>query len=145
MAPNIFYRVEDKHSRAQYIEDEGIFAEDIDTSVNFRRLGTNLLHQIEQHLDWSNRNPTPFISMYSDKYVAQREAERRVLSGKKDVRIYKIDTYASEERMEYRNIRLLAQKLGLFIFHEAWHNSEHEYIFLHHVPEDAIEEYEEYE
>ncbi|EOA85396.1 uncharacterized protein SETTUDRAFT_42465 [Exserohilum turcica Et28A] len=142
-APHILYRVEDESSRARYIDDTGIFAEDTDTDVNFTAKTNTLLHLIAQHLDWRNREATPFISMYSDEDVAWREAERRVRTGKQDVRIYKIDTYACEERTEYRNIRLLAKKLGLYIHEEAWNNSMHEYIFLHFVPESAIEGWEE--
>ena len=46
--------------------------------VNFKSWDWRLLGQVEWHLDWGNRVPTPFISMYCDEGVAQREAERRV-------------------------------------------------------------------
>ncbi|USP79642.1 uncharacterized protein yc1106_06916 [Curvularia clavata] len=139
MAPHIYYRVEDAHSRAQYIDGEGFFAEDPDIAVKFTKFGNaSLRHHLEQHLDWGNRNPTPFISMYSDKDVAWREAYRRVNTGKQDVRIYMVDTDTSDERVEYRNIRHLAKTLRLYIHEDAWNNSMYEYVFLHHVPESAI-------
>jgi hypothetical protein len=142
MGPHIFYRVEDEHSRACYIDKEGIIAEDIDTSVNFRNKGTALLHQIAQHLDWSNRYPTPFISTYCDKQVAWTEAERRVAAGKRDVKLYTIDMHqiGRNERTEYRNIRLLAQKLDFHIPAIAWNNSMHEYVFLHCIPDSVVVE-----
>ena len=75
--------------------------------------------------------------MYCDEEVAFREAERRVGEGRKDVRVYKIITQKTE-RMEYRNIRLLAERLGLYIPERAWNNSKYEYIVLHHIPDSAI-------
>jgi hypothetical protein len=140
MGPHIFYRVEDEHSRACYIDGQGIVAEDTDTLVDFRKKGTALLDQIAQHLDWSNRHPTPFISTYCEEQVAWREAERRVTAGKRDVRIYKIDMHAiaRNERTEYRNTRLLAGKLGYYIPVDAWNNSLHEYVFRYWIPDSVV-------
>lgn len=138
MGPRVFYRVEDTSSRARYIDGEGIFAEDTDTVVRFANKGTALLDQIEQHLDWGNRHPTPFISTYCEESVAWREAERRLGQGKENVTIYKIDMDESYERAEYRDVRLLAKRLGLYINDYAWHNSMYEWIFLHHVPDNAV-------
>lgn len=76
--------------------------------------------------------------MYCDEGVAQREAERRIGEGKKDVRVYKINMRRSDERREYRNIRLLAERLDFDIPERAWNNSKYEYIFLHHVPDSAV-------
>jgi hypothetical protein len=61
-----------------------------------------------------------------------------VEAGKRDVRIYKINTSFCNERTEYRNIRRLAKQLGLWIPDDAWNNSEHEYIFLWYIPDDAV-------
>ena len=138
MGPHIFYRVVDEHSRARYINRQGIIAEDRDTLVDFRKKGSALLDQIAQHLDWSNRYPTPFISTYCDEEVACGEAERRVDAGKRDVKIYKIDMDARNERTEYRNIRLLAKNLGYYIPFDAWNNSKHEYVFLYRIPDSVI-------
>lgn len=76
--------------------------------------------------------------MYCDEGVAQREAERRIGEGKKDVRVYKINMRRSDERREYRNIRLLAERLDFDIPERAWNNSRYEYIFLHHVSDSAV-------
>jgi len=138
MGPYIFYRVEDGDSRARYYHDEGIFAEDVDEEVDFGTRGWRLLCQVERHLDWGNRVPTPFISMYCNKIVAFREAERRVRDGKEDVRVYTIDMRERDERVEYRNIWLLTEKLGFDIPERAWNNSEYEYVVLHHIPDSAV-------
>lgn len=137
MGPYIFFRVEDEDSRARYSDEEGLFAEDTDTRVDFKSWDRRLLGQVERHLDWGNRVPTPFISMYCNEDVAFREAQRRVGKGK-DVRVYKINMRESDERREYRKIRLLAERLDFAIPEHAWNNSEYEYIFLHHVPDSAV-------
>jgi hypothetical protein len=138
MGPYIFFRVEDEDSRARYSGEEGLFTEDTDTWVDFKSWDWRLLGQVERHLDWGNRVPTPFISMYCDEGVTQREAKRRVGEGKKDVRVYKINMRRSDERREYRNIRLLAERLDFDIPERAWNNSEYEYIFPHYVPDSAV-------
>lgn len=97
-----------------------------------------MLDQIERHLNWGNRVPAPFISMYCEKEVAEREGNRRVREGKKDVRVYKINMRRSDERREYRNIRRLVERLGSDVPECAWNNSEYEYIFLCHVPDSAV-------
>ena len=138
MGPYIFFRVEDEDSRARYFDEEGILAEDKDTWVDFKNWDEGLLGEVERHLDWGNRVPTPSISTYCHEGVALREAERRVRDGKKDVRIYEINMRESDERREYRNLRLLAEKLDFDIPERAWNNSKYEYIFLRHVPDSAI-------
>lgn len=117
-SPCIFYRVEDASSRAWYSNREGgIVAEDTLTRVNVRGMGYNLRKQLAQHLDWANRYPTPFLLVYSDEDVAWREAERRMRAGKKEVKIYEIDTGKREEPVEYRNVRKLAEKLDSYIYY----------------------------
>jgi hypothetical protein len=137
-APTEFFRVEDASSRASYVRRKGIFAEDEYAGVDFDRAGAHLFDQVEQHLRWENRRPTPFISAYSDEKVARDEAKRRCRDGKQDVRIYIIDTDRRREPIEYRHIRGVARKVGLRIEEEAWNNSEYEYIFLHHIPQCMI-------
>jgi hypothetical protein len=91
------------------------------------------------HLDWSNRRPTPFISMYNDETVAVEEAERRKRRGMKNVTITVVDVEKVRGRVQYRNVRrLLARQRGRWIPEKAWHNSEYEYIFLHHIPDRAV-------
>lgn len=124
MGPYIFFRVEDEDSRARYSGEEGLFGGYGHLGGWFQKLG--------------NRVPTPFISMYCDEVVAHREAKRHVGEGKKDVRVYKINTRRSDERRGYRNNRLLAERLDFDIPECAWNNSEYEYIFLHHVSDSAV-------
>ena len=139
MGPHIFFRVEDDESRARYYGRAGLFAEDTDTWVDFNSWDEDLLSEVEAHLDWGNRVPTPFISMYCNEKVAFREAERRVRAGKKKVRVYEINTRKRDEDMEWRNLRHLADNLGFDIPDCALNNSKYEYIFLRHVPDSTVE------
>ena len=134
----MFFRVEDSESRARYYGREGLFAEDTDTWVDFIGCDERLFSQVERHLEWRNRVPTPFISMYCDEGVASREAERRVRAGKKYVRVYKIDIRRGGEHVEWYKLRHLADVLELDIPKRALNNSKYEYIFLHHVPGSAV-------
>jgi hypothetical protein len=140
MAPRVFYRVEDADSSARYVEGKGILAADRKTVVHFGDKGDALFDQVKTHLRWSNRRPTPFISTYCDEFAVRMEAYRRSKRGKEDVRVYKINMDDTDEPAEYRDVRRLARYLGLHIGAKAWHNSEHEWIFLHRIPDGAIVE-----
>ncbi|KAI3326495.1 hypothetical protein HD806DRAFT_487438 [Xylariaceae sp. AK1471] len=70
-----FYRVEDEDSRAR-TTNSGIKAAG-KAQVNFRSKSPELREHVKRHMDWSDRNPSPFISAYSNKKAAYDEAERR--------------------------------------------------------------------
>ena len=117
-APHIFYRVEDEDSDARYYPNAGIFAGARVIDINLNPYKDPSLHEeVERHLDWRNRISSPFISVYSDQEVACKEAERRVKDGKMNVRLRVIDTMQFDQNscLEYRRLRRLAKKLGLYI------------------------------
>jgi hypothetical protein len=136
------YRVESKDSRARYYDGKGIYAEDTETRVDFDLPSPDLGSHVENHVDWGNRTATPFISAYSKKRTAVAEACRRMRCGKEEVMVTVMNIKGTEtwsdSRVEYRNLRKLAKKLGVTIPNYAWRNSKFEYIILHHVPESAI-------
>ncbi|KAF2269353.1 hypothetical protein CC78DRAFT_277823 [Lojkania enalia] len=137
MVPDIYWRVQDEHSRARFRKGEGILAEDAGKVVDFN--DRNMVrHELELHLDWANRRPTPFISCYADYNTALCEAERRINKGKRDVWLLRIDLKACWGEVEFREVRRLAGKTGIWIEEYAWHNSESEYIFLHGIPYYAV-------
>ena len=140
----LFYRVEDEYSQARTADERGIWPGDRHASVDFKaRHGRKLkalVRHVMNHLDWSNRRPTPFISMYNDDTVAFEEAKRRKRRGMKKVTITVVDVRKVYRRVQFRNVRLLARRLRCRIPEKAWHNSEYEYIFLHHIPDRAVTE-----
>lgn len=137
----LFYRVEDKYSQAR-AADGGIWAGERHAKVDFKatheRKPKALDRHVMNHLDWSNRRPTPFISMYKDYTVAFEEANRRKRRGMKKVTITEVDVRKVYGKVEYRNVRRLAHRLQCRIPEKAWHNSEYEFIFLHHIPDRAV-------
>ncbi|KAI0967658.1 hypothetical protein F4678DRAFT_445118 [Xylaria arbuscula] len=137
-SPRCFWRVEDENSQARTRNSE-IRAAGV--GGDFRHMSPQLRECLERHLDWADRTPSPFISAYCDEDAANREVNRRLDRGKRHVTITKIDvTDLDYGTVEFRNLRRLAANLGLWIQELAWNNSEHEYIFLHHIPSKAIED-----
>jgi hypothetical protein len=121
-----------------------IFAADrrswVDFGARCGRAGARLERYLRNHLRWSNTTKTPFISTYADKGTAFREALRRVREGMENVTISIIDPRRARPRVEFRNVRGLAENLRYEIPDKAWHNSKFEYIFLHRIPACAIVE-----
>jgi len=56
----------------------------------------------------------------------------------KDVRVCKINMRECDERREYRNIRILAERLNFNIPERAWNNLGYEYNLLHHGLDSAV-------
>jgi hypothetical protein len=141
---HLFYRVEDEYSQARTAGGRGIWPGDRHARVDFKaRQGWKhkaLVRHVMNHLDWGNRRPTPFISMYNDDTVAFEEAERRKRRGMRKVTITVVDVKKVYGRVKFRNVRQLAHRLRCQIPEKAWHNSEYEYIFLHHIPDRAVNE-----
>ena len=136
------WRTEHDGSQVQTTMRGGAVAADVKSRVGFG-LRTRLerargRRHMRNHLDWSNRTKTPFISTYGSKRAAYEEAGRRIRDGKKNVRVVEIDTYQADCRVEYRNVRKFAKALGYWIPEKAWRNSEFEYNFLRRIPASAI-------
>ncbi|XP_014562633.1 hypothetical protein COCVIDRAFT_32620 [Bipolaris victoriae FI3] len=118
-----------------------IQAENQDSGITFDSEDDALSWVLGGHLIWKLRRASPFISAYSNRRVAWKQAEQRVRERKKNVTIYEIDVYASNRRVKYRNVRCLADRLGMDIPARALHHSKHEYVFLGHIPDSAIKVY----
>lgn len=142
MTHKYLYRVEDGCSQARFRADKGVLAGDVRSRVGFRLSRNNMRVSLGRHfcnhINWSNRQKTPLISVYDDYEAAYEEALRRKKQGKKSVVLVFIDLSRADRRLEYRNVRGLAKSLGCWIPHKAWNNSEFEYVFLHRIPACAI-------
>ena len=145
MAPRTYFRVHDKSSATRFDEENGFVAGDPQLPLRmfprdrseYQKL--KLFNAIGRHLDWSNRTPSPFISVYADFDTAFNSASARANQGKRGVFVAVIDVKSSEN-LWYRRVREVADDVGLWIEQQAWNNSEHEYIFLHRIPSDAVVE-----
>lgn len=139
-----FYRVYHSGSISQYDDDDGFLAGDPNRDLDFnprtQREKTELTQLLEQHLDWYNRDRTPFISMYKKLQTAIETAKAWERRGKRNVRIAGIDRDALENYgyVRYRNVRRLAGKLGLWIDREIWQSTENELIVFRQIPAGAV-------
>ena len=141
MAPSEYYRVHDSSSATHFDEENGFVAGDPELPLRmFPHHDSeyqNLFDALGRHLDWSDRTPSPFISVYSDWDTAVNSATARVNRGKRRVFIAHIDV----ERIKglyYRHVPKLARDIGLRIPPQALRNSEHEFVFLRHIPGEAV-------
>lgn len=145
MAPDKYYRVQDNSSATHFDKEKGFVAGDPQLQLRMfprnRSECQNLFNALGRHLDWSDRTPSPFISVYADLETAVNSANARVNQGKKRVFIAYIDVGDIED-LWYRYTPKLAEELGLQIQPQALRNSEQEFIFLHHIPQEAVTEYE---
>jgi hypothetical protein len=135
--PSVFYRVQDKGSQARYHEHSGILSRN-QSNASFDPQLSSTRQAILHHLNWASEEPSVYISVYSDWTKALRDARRRLASGYQDVVIWKIDTRRGCEMTQYRNIRRLARRCEIRVPKKAWNNSEHEWLFLHRVPDSMI-------
>jgi hypothetical protein len=138
--PTVFFRVQDEYSQAQYCEHRGILSKN-QSNASFNPRLSKTRQTIQDHLNWASRKSSTFISVYSDWATANREARRRLADGHANVVIWKIDTLKGHRKAQYRNIRLLALRCRIWVPDKAWNNSEHEWLFLHQVPESMIVRY----
>ncbi|OAQ58256.1 hypothetical protein VFPPC_12222 [Pochonia chlamydosporia 170] len=136
-----FYRVEDEDSQAVTILGEGISAMGtarIDFGAIYGRETEVLRWNLEQHLHWNSDYRSPFISAYEDEDVAFDIAYGRKKKGKNRVSVTVIDVSRVYGEVEFREMRPLAKRLGIWIPEKAYNNSKHEWVFLHDIPDDAI-------
>ena len=145
VAPYKYYRVQDNSSATHFDDENGFIAGDSELPVKMflpRNLSEkrDLFNALGRHLDWSDRTPSPFISVYADLETAEDSAIARVKQGRRGVFIAHIDIRPIGG-LWYRHAPKLAKEIGLRIQPQASNNSEQEFIFLHHIPEEAVTEY----
>jgi hypothetical protein len=138
--PLIFFRVQDDGSQTHYYKHSGILSRN-QSHASFDPRVPETLESIQDHLDWASREPSAYISVYSDKTTAFVEARRRLANGHKDVVIVEIDTREGHEMVQYRNVRRMAHRYGIWVPEKAWNNSKYEWLFLHRVPDSMIVRY----
>ena len=142
-APVEYYRVQDNSSATRFNKRNGFKAGDTQLQLRMfsprdRAEERNLSNALGRHLDWSDRTPSPFISVYSNLNTAIDSAIARVKDGKRDVVIAHINVEQTESRLWYRKVRDVAKEIGLWIQPQAWENSHNEFIFLRHIPAEAV-------
>ncbi|KAI0436702.1 hypothetical protein F4803DRAFT_208028 [Xylaria telfairii] len=135
------WRIEDDDSHVKYWPGYGIRASSEESvRMNPRnRFETEALYEkVQQHIDWYNKVPTPFISVYNDEGRAAQEANRRVRTGKRNVVAYEIVVHRSDNVIFRNMVKLFNKVLDEEIPEFVGNNAENEFIFLHWIPEDCV-------
>ncbi|KAH8802520.1 hypothetical protein F5884DRAFT_860883 [Xylogone sp. PMI_703] len=127
--PNMLWKV--IHSGTQSRQDP--HTKDLTASDNTRIISNilELKQVVEAHLDWWNRQPSCFLSVFSDERHARNWAKQRERTSSQ-VYIYQIDT---------RNLPTDAYPLDLDLMKvrlSITNPSTHELLFLHRIPAQAI-------
>ncbi|KAI9761525.1 MAG: hypothetical protein M1840_001788 [Geoglossum simile] len=136
--PNMFYRVFDRSSQSQYDANAGFVAGDRSPRLwlhgpRSEDQTDELIRELNNHLDWENEVPTPFISVYCSRDAAYACANGRVNSGSTGVTVAHIDRGLPDERRP-RKVPRLAEEIDYSIPDVAWDNSEFEWIVLWQIP-----------
>ncbi|KAG1840463.1 hypothetical protein DFJ58DRAFT_810379 [Suillus subalutaceus] len=76
--PQYFYRVFDEKSFSQFHETSG-FVAGIPNAI-YDPKHWKARHELERHMDWTNKHPTPFISVTASREKALEFALQRVKS-----------------------------------------------------------------
>jgi len=140
--PDELYRVFDDSSTSQYDEQDGFVAGNSHLRLKMSRHWSEwqkdmLIEALDNHLDWYNRNPTPFISVYSSKSAAYASANGRINDGKMGVIVAYIDG-SKLFRGSLRKVWKLAEELGYYIPDKALDNSKSEWIVLQQIPSESV-------
>ena len=97
--PDDLYRVESSCSVSRFDEEQGILAGDPTWHPNAYDDRDAMKAAVVKHLDWHNREPTPFISTTNSQTRAMKEAKRKRDAGETDVQIIIVDPHIFVEGM----------------------------------------------
>ena len=131
-SPRYLYRVFDDQSVSKWDEDDGFIAGWPDRPFDPSRHGARKV--VEEHMDWSNRTLTPFISATSSPQKAVQYARQREEMGRSGVFIAEID--ATRGRLSIYHMQSLVRSTRAYVPPEGW--NKYEYLILREIPTEAI-------
>jgi hypothetical protein len=127
--PNILYRVTDNTSFR--ILDAGT------TTEPFNLKDASAKAIIEAHANWSNRRPTPLISMTDSRVKALEYVDQRRDKGRRNIQITVIDPFALQrDGVALHKMLDIVDKTGAVIKTVA--RSPCEWVCVHHIPKSAV-------
>jgi hypothetical protein len=137
----IFYRVEDDGTVVKYDKRRGFSAPrqvgQVITNPTTYKDERTLTTEIRRHLDWGNRKKTYFVSVYKQKWAAERCVRNRIALGRQNVRLYTINLRETDEDITYRQVRKLARMVDYRIPKRAWNNTEEEFFVWNGLPAET--------
>ena len=134
--PRRLYRVDYEDAMTEYIPGRGfeaaIFVPESELSAD----PALFIRSIEDHLDWYSEVPSPFISLFSDRWHAENWAQ--TWSKNKEgqaYRVFEIDGTQLDPAFLFRPY-IMKTRLGAEIDNPRV--DFHELLYLNYIPEEAI-------
>src|SRR5579862_9274820 len=138
LVPDLLYRVYSDSSMSQFDYDYGFEALDSSFPLRWTQWPNKMWRPVRQHLDWSNRNPTPFVSTWACVRKAIENAERREYLGHQNVMIAVIDTGVLESyHVWFADVVSIVDCYNVYVRNRRILSSQ-EYLCLNAIPSDAV-------
>ncbi|KAL7271314.1 hypothetical protein RUND412_005935 [Rhizina undulata] len=136
--PRKVYRVYGSSSASVFDQTTGFVAANVNFVFDCWNNYSGLVDALEQHAVWSNRIPTPFISVTSSYNHVCSSAQARERRGRRNVRVAEINTTALlMQRVRVLRMRKLVKVLNLSIPPRA-NGNVNEYLCLFRIPRFAV-------
>ncbi|GJN73960.1 hypothetical protein Purlil1_7145 [Purpureocillium lilacinum] len=140
--PDLLYRVNCSCcSQAPTVEGQDIVARSSANVNLFAQHDERKLEELkkcfEQHMDWSCREPSPFMSAYGDEEKARERAEQRVDDEHLDVTVTTIDA-SLLGKGAVRHVLSVRAQFNIQLEEKVYYAAQHEFLILHRVPKEAI-------
>ena len=104
---------------------------------NFSKI-QKLFNVLNKHFDWFNDTTFSFISIYVDYVIAFNNVIAQTNQNKKKKIIVRINVSKCDERIWYRNVRIVKNFFKFRIERQIWKNSQYEYIFFHRISRKIV-------
>ena len=134
--PRYFYRVYDEYSVSQFDGDDGFEAQGaglFSPRANWAKF------VVARHMDWSNRTPSPFISVTDSREKANEYASQREDRGREDVHIAQIKVKVLRDAgVRFWHMQTLAMTVGAEDMIQDFSWNEYEWLCLHNIPAEAV-------
>ena len=149
-----FYHVYDNLSQSPFVRGRGITCGIVRPLEGYHINNLVTYKRMHEHLDWENRNMTPFISLHSTKESALRDASLRAQNTQvydRAAKCYRQRTISSiriagissaeldDLGVHYFSTKQLKHALDLNPNQKIWkHLSDREWFAIDHIPDDAV-------
>jgi hypothetical protein len=118
--PDRLYRLFDNRSVSKYNRFYGFRAQDCAFPHAALETAHLMWEPIQHHLDWSNRDPTPFVSTWESSEKTWNAAKRREARGCQNVKIAVIDVdILTEMDVWFAKSIDLAEKFNVYLSEKA--------------------------
>lgn len=134
-AQKYLYRIFDEKSASRFDNVKGFLPAGRDITFDVNNDPVSAMSIVERHAEWSNRDPTPLISVTNDRTEAMHLALKR-LERRNAVQIAVIDYELVKEISSVHHMMSLANSLGVPLPLKA--QNESEWVVVGQIPRNAV-------